>query len=142
MPVIEIEQGMRIEPDHVYIVPPRMQLLTEDETFILRAEPRLDGWPKTINVLLRSMAASLGPRLVAVILSGMDADGAAALSVVKAAGGVTFTQADAQYDSMPKNARATGCVDYVMSAREIAQALNDLGNGTLGRLHPRIRQVS
>ncbi len=142
MPVVDIEQGMRMEPNHIYIVPPRMQLLIEDDIFILRTEPRLDGWPRTIDTLLRSTAAHLNGRLVAVILSGLDADGAAALHLVKAAGGITFAQAGAQYESMPQSACDTGCVDYVLTAHGIAQALNGLGKDKFSRPHLRARPPS
>jgi two-component system CheB/CheR fusion protein len=64
-----------------------------------------------------------GPRAVAVILSGLDGDGSAALKAIKAAGGLTFAQSDAAYDSMPRSAVETGHVDHLMPAVEIAKAL-------------------
>ena len=62
------------------------------------------GWPKTINIFLCSLAETAGQRAVAVILSGLDGDGSAALKAIKAAGGLTFAQSDAAYDSMPRSA--------------------------------------
>ena len=56
------------------------------------------GWPKTINIFLCSLAETAGQRAVAVILSGLDGDGSAALKAIKAAGGLTFAQSDAAYD--------------------------------------------
>jgi two-component system CheB/CheR fusion protein len=105
MPVLEVQQGMRLEPDRVCVRPPRMDLTTA------------------------------GPRAAAVILSGLDGDGGAALKAIKAAGGLTFAQSDAAYDSMPRSAVETGHVDYLMPAVEIAKALlalaqQPLQNGT------------
>jgi two-component system, chemotaxis family, CheB/CheR fusion protein len=135
MPVIDIEQGMRIEPDTIYVMAPRTDLSVEEDVFIVRNAPMVSGWPKNISTLLHSLAVSMGNRVVGVILSGMDSDGAAALKIVKAAGGITFAQADAHYASMPLSALDTGHVDHFMSAHEIAMALNRLNRPAVGPLH-------
>ena len=71
---------------------------------------RPPGGPKTINIFLCSPAEKAGQRAMAVILSGLDGEGSAALQAIKAAGGVTFVQSDAAYDSMPRSAVETGHV--------------------------------
>jgi two-component system CheB/CheR fusion protein len=127
LPVLDIEQGTRLEPDTIYVLPPRTLLTLEGEVCILRAAPVMTGWPRTISDLLLSMALTLGPRAVAVILSGMDADGAGALKYIKAAGGIVFAQARPAFESMPVHAMETGHVDHVLPAHGIAAALNALG---------------
>jgi chemotaxis response regulator CheB len=131
MPVAEIQRGMRLKPNRVFIMPPRMDLTLADNQFQLRATSRPPGWPKTINVFLCLLAEAVGPRAVAVILSGLDHDGSAALKTIKDAGGSTFAQSDASYPAMPRHAVETGHVDYMLSASEIAAALLALAHAPL-----------
>ena len=123
MPVLEVKEGMRLEPDRVFVMPPRVELTMADGVFHLRTTARPPGWPKTINIFLCSLAETTGPRAVAVILSGLDGDGSAALGAIKAAGGLTFAQSDAAYESMPRTAVETGHIDHLLPAAEIAKAL-------------------
>jgi two-component system CheB/CheR fusion protein len=73
--------------------------------------------------LLKSLAAAVGNRVIAVILSGMGADGSAALMAVKVSGGRILVQAGAPYPSMPKNAIETGLVDRILTPSQIAADL-------------------
>lgn len=123
MPVLEVTEGMRLEPDRVFVMPPRMDLTLADGLFHLRTTSRPPGWPKTINIFLCSLAETAGPRAVAVILSGLDGDGSSALRAIKAAGGLTFAQSDASYDSMPRTAVETGHIDHLLPSAEIGKAL-------------------
>jgi two-component system CheB/CheR fusion protein len=126
MPILEVKEGMRLEPNRVFLIPPRMDLTTTGNEFHLRTTARPPGWPKTINLFLFSLAEAIGQRAVAVILSGLDGDGSAALKSIKAAGGVTFAQSDATAKSMPREAVETGHIDYLLPAAEIAKALRAL----------------
>jgi len=69
---------------------------------------------------------AMGPRAVAVILSGLDGDASAALKAIKTGGGLTFAQSDASFDSMPRSAVERGHIDHMIPAGEIAQALAHL----------------
>ncbi len=129
MPVVQVEQGMSLEPNHVYVMPPRIDMTLDRMTFCLRKTPGPPGWPKTINVFLYSLAQAVHERTVAVILSGLDGDGSAALQAVKAAGGLTFAQSDARFASMPQSAIETGHIDYMLPALDIARALTALAAG-------------
>lgn len=131
MPVLEVRQGMRLEPNRVFVMPPRMDLTTAGNAFHLRTTSRPPGWPKTINIFLSSLAETVGKRAVAVILSGLDGDGSAALKAIKGAGGLTFAQSDAAYDSMPRSAVETGHIDHLMPAVEIAKPLLALAHEPL-----------
>ena len=123
MAVVEVEDGMRIEPNRVFVMPPRVELTTMGDLFQLRTVQRPRGWPKIINIFLCSLAETQGDRTVAVILSGLDGDGSAALKEIKAAGGVTSAQSDASFGSMPRSAVETGHIDHLLPAAEIAKAL-------------------
>jgi two-component system CheB/CheR fusion protein len=145
MPVVEVEQGMRLEPNRVFVMPPRMDLTMTGGKFQLLATSRPRGWPKTINIFLCSLAEAAGPRAVAVILSGLDHDGSAALKAIKDAGGLTFAQSDASYPAMPRHAVETGHVDYLLPASEIAEALVALAHEPLpacGKPAYEVRNVS
>jgi two-component system CheB/CheR fusion protein len=122
----EVKEGMALEPNHVFLMPPRgVHMTTTGRSFHLKANRKL-GLPTSISVFLLSLAASVGSRAIAVILSGMAADGSSALGAIKAAGGETFAQSEAEYDSMPQHAIDTGNVDYVCSAAEIGARLADM----------------
>ena len=123
MPVVEVKEGMRLEPNRVFLIPPRMDMTMTGNEFHLRTTARPPGWPKTINIFLCSLAEATGPRAVAVILSGLDHDGSAALKAIKDAGGLTFAQSDASFDDMPRHAVETGHIDYLLPAAEIARTL-------------------
>jgi two-component system CheB/CheR fusion protein len=131
MPVMEVKQGMRLEPNRVFVMPPRVDMTLAGNVFDLRTPSRRPGWPKTINTFLCSLAETAGPRAVAVILSGLDGDGSAALKAIKSAGGLTFAQSDASYDSMPRTAMETGHIDYMLPASGIAKALLALAHQPL-----------
>jgi two-component system CheB/CheR fusion protein len=136
MPVVEVKEGMRLEPNRVFLIPPRMDLTTTGDEFHLRTTARPPGWPKTINLFLFSLAEAIGQRAVAVILSGLDGDGSAALKSIKAAGGVTFAQSDATSKSMPREAVETGHVDHLLPANQIAKALLALAHKPLQVVKP------
>jgi two-component system CheB/CheR fusion protein len=121
MPVREAEQGMRIEADCVYVIPPNTELSVVNDMLKLArpAEPR--GLRLPVNVLFSSLASTQGERAIGVILSGMGSDGTLGAQAIKAMGGLTLVQAptSAQFDSMPKSAIAAGCADIVVTPAEM-----------------------
>jgi two-component system, chemotaxis family, CheB/CheR fusion protein len=117
MPVREAKQGMRIEPDHIYIIPPNTELTVANNTLKLTKplEPR--GLRLPINVLFSSLAGTQGEHAIAVILSGMGSDGTLGAQAIKATGGLTLVQepTTAQFDSMPLSAIKAGCADIIVA---------------------------
>jgi len=115
MPVREVTPSMRVEPDAVYVIPPNTELTVAGGVLHLThpAQPR--GMRLPIDVLFSSLARDQGERAVGVVLSGMGSDGAVGLQAMKSQGGLTLAQQpeSAQFDSMPRSALATGCVDIV-----------------------------
>ena len=126
MPVIEVQDGMLLEPNRVYLMPPHMEMTVENNEFVLQPQRKLRGWPTTISVFLLSLAEAYRHRAIAVIFSGVGCDGSSALKAIKAAGGLTFAQSDAVFDDMPRHADETGHVDFILSPAEIAKALVEL----------------
>jgi chemotaxis response regulator CheB len=122
MPVELITERLLIEPDRVFIIPENRDLHVEDGEFRLKPISKPRGWPDVITVFLRSLAGHWEGKLVAVIVSGYDGDGAAALCGIKDVGGTTIAQKldTAKQPDMPESAIASGCIDFVLSPESIA----------------------
>ena len=125
MPVELITEGLLIQPNHVFIIPEQRDLHVLDGDFRLEPISKPRGWPDVITVFLRSLTEHWDGKLIAVIVSGYDGDGAKALCGIKEVGGVTIAQKleTAAQPDMPESAIASGCVDFVLSPEEIAGAI-------------------
>jgi len=139
MPVAEVEEGMTVEPNHVYVIPPNKTMGIRHGRLHLmaRREPAAKHLP--IDQFLCSLAEDRGNRAIGVILSGTASDGTMGLKAIKAEGGITFAQdiKSAKYDGMPRNAIAAGCVDFVLPPEGIARELARIGRHPyLGIGHP------
>ena len=128
MPVREVQNGMRVEQNQVYVIPPNTQMTLFDDTLQLSPRKRVAGKYMPGDAFFTSLAADQGHKAIAVVLSGLDGDGSLGIKAVKAAGGVTFAQctSTAQFDSMPSTAVATGNVDFVLPPAKIAEELVNL----------------
>jgi chemotaxis response regulator CheB len=125
MPVELISEKLLIQPNHVFIIPERRDLHVLNGEFRLKPISKPQGWPDVITVFLTSLTKHWRGQLVAVIVSGYDGDGAAALCGIKAVGGITIAQKPdtAAQPDMPESAIASGCVDLVLSPEDIAHEL-------------------
>ena len=119
------EDGMRLEREHLYIIPPATYLTVRSDALHLARSPVGHGARLPFDILLRSMAEELGARAVCVVLSGTGSDGSAGLLKIKAKGGLVIVQepGDASYDGMPRSAIDTGGVDMVLPVASIPDAL-------------------
>ena len=122
MPVELITEGLHIKPNRVFIIPAQRDLHVLNGEFRLKPISKPRGWPDVITVFLRSMAQHWHGQLIAVIVSGYDGDGAAALCEIRDVGGVTIAQRldTAEQPDMPASAIASGCIDYILSPESIA----------------------
>lgn len=125
MPVELITERLIIEPNHVYIIPEQRDLHVLDGEFRLKPISKPRGWPDVITVFLRSLTENWDGQIIAVIVSGYDGDGAAALCGIREAGGITIAQKleTAVQPDMPKSAIASGCVDFILSPEDIAREI-------------------
>ncbi len=125
MPVELITERLLIRPNHVFIIPEQRDLHVLNGEFRLEPISKPRGWPDVITVFLNSLTKHWHGKLIAVIVSGYDGDGAAALCGIKEVGGITIAQKldTAGQPDMPESAIATGCIDLVLSPEEIAQEL-------------------
>src|SRR5579872_358049 len=127
MNVVEVRDGVRVRPNHVYVIPPNANM-TVDRGH-LRLIPRPPGaYQMPIDLFFRSLAEQEGSKAIGVILSGTASDGTLGLKAIKAEGGITFCQDEqsAKYDGMPRSAIAAGCVDFVLPPAAIAREIERL----------------
>jgi chemotaxis response regulator CheB len=125
MPVELITEKLLIRPNRVFIIPPQRDLHVLNGEFRLKPISKPRGWPDVITVFLRSMTEHWDGKLIAVIVSGYDGDGAAALCGIKEVGGITIAQKleTAAQPDMPESAIASGCIDFVLSPEDIAKKI-------------------
>lgn len=133
IPVLVALNAMRIELNHVYVMPSNVDILITDGHFGLT--PRVLDRHKLnlpIDIFMRSLAEVRKSQAIGVVLSGTASDGTAGVEAIRAAGGVTFAQdpETAQFDGMPRSAIDSGCVDFVLSPEKIAEELSRM------TLHP------
>lgn len=116
MPVVEVEDGMKVRPNHVYVLPPDRDMSLLHGTLLLFAPTQARGQRLPIDLFLQTLAKDAGQRAVCVILSGMGSDGTIGLKMVMENFGMVMVQQPetAEYDSMPRSAIATEFVDYVL----------------------------
>ena len=123
--VIQIEDGMQVEPNTVYVIPPNKDISILHGTLQLLdpASPR--GLRLPIDLFLKHLAQDQGDRAVAVILSGMGTDGTQGMRSIKENLGIAMVQdpESAKFDGMPKSALSTGLADYIAPAGELPARL-------------------
>ena len=131
MPVELIAEGMVVRPNHVFIIPAQHDLHVLDGEFRLKPISKPRGWPDVITVFLRSLTEHWPGQLIAVIVSGYDGDGAAALGGIRNVGGIIIAQKldTAKQPDMPESAIASGCVDFVLSPENIAREIIRIAAG-------------
>ncbi len=130
MPVELITERLVIRPNVVFIIPSQRDLHVRDGEFRLEPISKPRGWPDVITVFLKSLTRHWKGKLIAVIVSGYDGDGAAALCAIQEEGGITIAQKPetAQEPDMPKSAIASGCIDFVLSPEDIAKEITQIAS--------------
>ena len=143
MPVQEAREDMRVESNHVYVIPANADSSLLDGLLHVVGRTAPAGRHLPIDYFFQSLAESRGPRAIGVILSGTASDGTAGIRAIKEAGGITFAQdpASAKFDGMPRNAIASGYVDLVLPPDRIAKELARLARHPSAGL-PATNQVS
>ncbi len=139
MPVFEAEDGVRMEANHVYVMPAHMDLRIEDGLITLVPRPERSEPHMPINQCFRTLAEAQGQFAVGVVLSGTGSDGTTGLGEIKAAGGFCIVQdpATAKYEGMPAHAIDAGFADLVLSPEDIAEELIRLDDEIATRLPPK-----
>ena len=125
MPVELITEKLDIEPNHVFIIPEKRDLHVLNDEFRLKPISKPRGWPDVITVFMRSLTENWDGKLIAIIVSGLDGDGAAALHGIKEVCGITLAQKPetAGQPDMPESAIASGYIDFILSPEGIAKEI-------------------
>ena len=125
MPVELITEKLDIQPNHVFIIPRQRDLHVLNDEFRLKPISKPLGWSDVITIFLRSITQHWDGKLIAVIVSGFDGDGSAALCGIKEAGGITIAQKPetAIQPGMPSSAIESGCIDFILSPEDIAKKI-------------------
>ena len=125
--VVQIADGMTVEANHVYMIPPNRTLLIRQGRLYLNEPIERRGLRAPIDVFFRSLAEDQQERAIGIILSGTGTEGTLGLKAIKASGGMTMAQAPetAQYDGMPRSAVAAGDVDNVLPVEQMPRVLID-----------------
>lgn len=120
-----VEDGVVIQPNHVYVSPPNAVLALEGARIRLAA-PSLGARPEMpIDAFFRSLAENRGIKAMGVVMSGTGTDGTFGLAAIKAAGGITFVQepSSARFDGMPRSAHDSGSADFCLTPEAIADEI-------------------
>src|SRR6266849_1067808 len=125
MKVVQVESGMRVEPDHVYVIPPNADVALAGDELVLveRGPPAQPHLP--VDSFLRSLAHERGSQAIGVVLSGTASDGTAGLRAIKGEHGITLVQdpQSAKFSGMPQSAIDAGVVDYTLPLPLLAEEL-------------------
>ena len=121
MPIMVASDGLHIEPNSVYLLPPNKFMTIKSGALHLEEPSQPPGLRLSIDFFFRSLASEMGPDAICVILSGTGTDGTLGLRVIKAALGTVFVQdpESAKYDGMPRSAIETGLADFILKPGDI-----------------------
>lgn len=131
MNISHAEDGMKIQPGSIYLIPRKKNMtIMGEQLFLTRQE---EGLNLPIDIFLRSLAEDRGEHSVGVVLSGTGSDGARGVRAIKEAGGIVMVQDEesAKFDGMPRSAIATGIVDYVLPPDQLAGELQNFVRGNI-----------
>ncbi|MDQ3033940.1 MAG: PAS domain-containing protein [Myxococcota bacterium] len=147
LPIHLVEDGMQVEPDHVYLIPAKKEMIISDGRLLLSERERTQELTLPIDVFFRSLAQDCGPNAVAIVLSGSGSDGSRGVRDVHDAGGLVIVQDidSAQFDGMPKTARDAGVASFVLAPGEMPAVLMEhvrtAGARSISERHPRSAPV-
>jgi two-component system CheB/CheR fusion protein len=125
MPVTQVSEAVRIEPNHVYVIPPNKSLAINDGHLTLSEIKRIEERRSPVDIFFRTLAESKNSHAICVVLSGTGPNGSMGMKRVKEMGGICIVQdpKEAEYSDMPRNSIATGLVDYVLPVAEIPRKI-------------------
>ena len=128
LPVLEAAEGMSIERDHAYVIPPNTLICLVDGHLGVTPQSRDGDRPFSIDFFFESLALAAGDRAIGVLLSGMGSDGVEGVRALKAHGGTVLVQdpESARFDPMPRAAIGTGLADGVLPPAAIAGKLVEI----------------
>lgn len=130
MPIYSVEDGMTVEPNSVYLIPPKTEMIISGNRLLLTEKDPTAGLSLPIDIFFRSLASDWEESSIAIVLSGTGTDGSRGVRAINNAGGLVLVQTaeSAQFDGMPRAAVDTGCADLVTTPQEMGPALVRFAN--------------
>ncbi len=127
LPIHMVENGMLVESGHVYLIPPKKEMIISNGRLLLSERDRHHELSLPIDVFFRSLAQDCGHRATAIVLSGTGSDGSRGICDVHEAGGLVVVQdlESAQFDGMPRTAHDTGVADWVVTPQQMPAILEN-----------------
>ncbi len=139
IPVLEITDDMRVEPNHIYVIPSNKMMVANDGVLQLTMRPLKNKNERNlpIDLFFTSLAEVHQSHAIGVVLSGTASDGTFGLKAIKDHGGLTFAQDEksAAYDGMPNSAVQAGVVDFILSPEKIPNKISELIKSMNGQGH-------
>jgi two-component system CheB/CheR fusion protein len=128
--VTQVREKVKIEPNHVFVVPPNKSLSMQDGHIVVKPIETIEERRAPVDIFFRTLADSHHDRAAGVILSGTGADGSMGLKRIKERGGVVFVQnpRESEFNEMARNAIATDLVDQILPVAEIPRHITDYRN--------------
>ncbi len=125
MPVAQAVDNQRVEPDHIYLIPPKKNMLLYHGKLLLTEQESRHGLNLPIDIFLRSLAEDCAERAIGIIFSGTGSDGMRGVRAIKEAGGMVMAQDEesAKFDGMPRSAASTGLVDFILPPESMPERL-------------------
>jgi two-component system CheB/CheR fusion protein len=123
--ILKAKNGMLVEPDTIYLIPPRNNLTIFHGKLVLEDQGTRNGIILPIDIFFRSLAKDIEKNAIGIILSGTGSDGTLGTRAIKEAGGMVMAQSEhtAKFDGMPRSSISTGLVDYILPPKEMPDAL-------------------
>jgi two-component system, chemotaxis family, CheB/CheR fusion protein len=125
MKVFRAEDGMKIMPDCIYLIPPKKNMTVFHGKLFLTEQDHHHVINLPIDIFFRSLAEDYSDKSIGIILSGTGSDGTLGIRAIKGIGGMVMAQDDnsAKFDGMPRSAISTGLVDYILPADKMPEEL-------------------
>lgn len=142
MPIYRVRDGMKVEANSVFLLPPKKEMVISDGRFVLTDKDPQQPLTLPIDIFFRSLAQDAREKAIGIILSGTGSDGSRGVRSIHESGGLILVQDErsAKFDGMPRSAIATGCADLVLSPESMPEALLKYARHPLSRplrLRPR-----
>ncbi len=125
IPIHRVEDGMAVEPNAIYLIPPKKEMIISGGRLLLTDKDPGQGLNLPIDIFFRSLAQDFGPRSVGIVLSGTGSDGSRGIRAIHECGGLVMAQSEetAKFDGMPKSALETGVVDFALPPELMGETL-------------------
>lgn len=130
LPIMEVEDGMKVQQGHIYLIPPVNNLVLKNDHLYLSEKPKNQSLNLPIDIFFEALAREKREKAIGVILSGTGSDGTRGVRAIKENDGMVMVQepTEAQFDGMPRSAINTGLIDYVLPVREMGGELSNFLN--------------